>query len=373
MLNGLDLFTGIGGLTDALSPWVHPVTYCERDRYAQSVLLSLMASGTIVNAPIWDDVSSLDPQFFNLQPIDIIYGGFPCQDISTAGAGAGLEGKRSGLFFEIVRLVRELRPRFVFLENVPAITVRGLDRVLMEFNALGYDCRWTIVSAAEFGAPHLRERWFLLAHANGDRGGLESRGISGSSRKNSTFTFPSGSKLTIAGPNDPEQLVSRTIRYVENALADPVSEGLSPQWNSRRISAPSSEGPSAELKRGGRAPAGNVANPESERFGKTWGNKSDGSTERSGGCSSQMANAESVRSHEGRHGFGTSPADSISNFGSEHFGGIPWWAVEPNVGRVAHGIPHRVDRIKGLGNAVVPLQAREAFKRLSGLHEGSFQ
>jgi DNA (cytosine-5)-methyltransferase 1 len=168
LLNGLDLFSGIGGLTVALMPYVRPLCYCEHDKFAQSVLLSRMSSAQIPVGPIWDDVRTLSR--INLDvPIDIVYGGFPCQDISTMGTGKGLEGERSGLFFEIVRLVRELRPRFVFLENVPAIVVRGLDRVLLEFIALGYDSRWTIVSAAEVGAVHIRERWFLLAHANGER------------------------------------------------------------------------------------------------------------------------------------------------------------------------------------------------------------
>src|SRR5690606_12278219 len=100
---------------------------------------------------------------------DVICGGFPCQDISVAGTGAGLEGERSGLFFEIIRLVGEIRPRLVFLENVPAITTRGGVRGISAFASLRYDCRWTIVSAAEVGAPHLRRRWFLLAHSR-DRG-----------------------------------------------------------------------------------------------------------------------------------------------------------------------------------------------------------
>ena len=172
MLNGLDLFSGIGGLTLALSPWVRPVAYCENDRYAQGVLLSRMADGSIPRAPIWDDVRTL--RGANIpRRIDIVYGGFPCQDISTAGLGAGLEGERSGLYFQIERLVSELRPHFVFLENVAAITFRGLEQVLSSLSAMGYDCRWSIVSAGSVGAAHLRERFWLLAHTNSD--GLQGR------------------------------------------------------------------------------------------------------------------------------------------------------------------------------------------------------
>lgn len=163
---GLDLFSGIGGLTKALEGYVEPLAYCENDRYAQSVLLSRMGSGDLPRAPIWDDVRTLKSEM--LPAIDIIYGGFPCQDISVAGRGEGLGGERSGLFFEIVRLVSEIQPRFIFLENVSAITVRGAERVIGEFCRLRYDCRWGILSASDVGANHQRERWWLLAHAQGD-------------------------------------------------------------------------------------------------------------------------------------------------------------------------------------------------------------
>lgn len=100
-----------------------------------------------------------------LPPPEIIYGGFPCQDISVAGRGEGLGGERSGLFSEIVRLASELRPQFIFLENVPAIRTRGADVVVGELAHIGYDSRWLTLSAAEIGANHIRERWWLLANA----------------------------------------------------------------------------------------------------------------------------------------------------------------------------------------------------------------
>src|SRR5438309_5214628 len=105
---GLDLFSGIGGITKALEGYVTPVAYCENDRDAQAVLLSRMATGDLPLAPIWDDVATLRSTY--IPSVDIIYGGFPCQDISVAGRGKGLAGKRSGLFFEIVRLCGEIRP-----------------------------------------------------------------------------------------------------------------------------------------------------------------------------------------------------------------------------------------------------------------------
>lgn len=165
-MHGLDLFSGIGGISTALASFgVRTVAYCEQDRYAQGVLLSRMQSGDIDRAPIWDDVRTLTKGL--LPPIDIIYGGFPCQDISVAGLGKGLAGERSGLFYEIIRLTKETNPSFVFLENVPAIRTRGLREVIRAFTEIGYDCRWSCLSASSVGAPHKRERWFLLAHING--------------------------------------------------------------------------------------------------------------------------------------------------------------------------------------------------------------
>lgn len=170
MLNGLSLFSGIGGLDVALSNWVRPIAYCEIDPYCQGVLLSRMATGDLVHAPIWDDIKTLRirPQEID---IDIIYGGFPCQDISIAGHGKGLDGERSGLFFEIMRLAKEIKPTFIFLENVPAITTRGGLQVVREITEMGYDCRWCVISAASVGAMHKRGRFFLLARSR--REGVE--------------------------------------------------------------------------------------------------------------------------------------------------------------------------------------------------------
>jgi DNA (cytosine-5)-methyltransferase 1 len=104
----------------------------------------------------------------NLEFVDVICGGFPCQDISYSGLGAGLEGQRSGLFFEAIRLVRELRPRVVVLENVAALLTRGLDRVLGTLATIGFDAEWHCIPAASVGAPHSRDRVFVIAYCNGD-------------------------------------------------------------------------------------------------------------------------------------------------------------------------------------------------------------
>ena len=167
-MNGLDLFSGIGGMSLALREWMRPLAYCEIDPYCQAVLLSRMASGELYVAPIWDDIRSFQNPLAR-RTCDIIYGGFPCQDISIAGNGKGLAGKRSGLFYEILRLCSEIKPRFIFLENVPAITTRGGTEVVREITKMGYDCRWVTITTSSVGALHKRERWFLLAHAKGER------------------------------------------------------------------------------------------------------------------------------------------------------------------------------------------------------------
>jgi DNA (cytosine-5)-methyltransferase 1 len=167
-MNGLSLFTGIGGLDVALSDYVRPIAYCEIDPYCQAVLINRQFDGLLPRAPIWDDITTLQVRG-NGRNIHIIYGGFPCQDISVAGLGKGLAGKRSRLFFEILRLAKEIQPKFIFLENVPGITTRGGLDVVREVASLGYDCRWCVISAASVGAPHKRERWFLLAYSRRKR------------------------------------------------------------------------------------------------------------------------------------------------------------------------------------------------------------
>lgn len=258
MLNGLDLFSGIGGLTAALEPWVRPVAYCERDRYCQAVLLSRQASFHIRPAPIWDDVCTLTSGVIG-GDIDIIYGGFPCQDISQAGSGGGLGGERSGLYWELHRVVKEVGPTWVFLENVPAIRTRGLLTVVRSLTDLGYDCRWTCVSAAEVGAPHLRKRWFLLGYSD-DKG-----------------------KSVVSLDDE--------VAELQESPANTGGSGLEEQCKQ----------PSRQEQ------------PTFERG--------------------------------------------------------DWRSFESPVCGGDDVVPNRVDRIRGLGNAVVPSQAREAFKRLMGLSD----
>lgn len=162
-------FAGVGGLDLGLElavPSARPVVLVEGEAAAAAVLAARMEDGALAPAPVWSDVRTFDGRPYR-GLVDCVIGGFPCQDISNAGKRAGiLDGERSGLFFEMARCIREMGPRYVFLENVSAITVRGLNAVLGTLAELRFDAEWDVFSAAEVGASHLRKRWFCLADAH---------------------------------------------------------------------------------------------------------------------------------------------------------------------------------------------------------------
>ena len=162
-MNVLDLFSGIGGFSLGLErAGMRTVAFCEIDPYARAVLRKHWPY-----VPQFEDVRDLTANalsLYGIGPIDVICGGFPCQDISFAGGGAGLAGERSGLWSEIARLVGELRPRYVIVENVAALLVRGIGTVLGDLARIGYDAEWSVVSACSVGAPHVRRRVFIVAY-----------------------------------------------------------------------------------------------------------------------------------------------------------------------------------------------------------------
>lgn len=182
-VNELALFAGAGGgiLAGHLLGW-NTVCAVERDAYAAQVLAQRQNDGSLAPFPIWSDVET-----FNGKPwhgiVDVVSGGFPCQDISAAGKGGGIEASRSGLWKQMVRIVGEVRPKFVFVENSPLLVKRGLAVVLGDLAEMGYDAEWCIVSASDVGAPHKRDRIWLFA-TNSDQAGLSQRQLfSGIQRK----------------------------------------------------------------------------------------------------------------------------------------------------------------------------------------------
>lgn len=167
----MDLFSGIGGFSLGLkrAGGFRTVAYCEIDPYCQQVLQARMLDGSLDTAPICTDITRLDGKPWAGR-VDVICGGFPCQDISLAGKGAGLAGERSGLWREMGRLVRQVGPRYVLVENVSAILDRGLGDVLADLAASGYDAEWDCLPASAFGAYHERDRTWIVAHAKGMHG-----------------------------------------------------------------------------------------------------------------------------------------------------------------------------------------------------------
>jgi DNA (cytosine-5)-methyltransferase 1 len=164
-LNELHLFAGAGGGILAGQQLGHRcVCAVEWEPYAQAVLVARQNDGSLPPFPIWDDVQTFDGRPWR-GIVDIVAGGFPCQDISVAGKGAGIDGAKSGMWGHMARIIGEVRPRYVFVENSPALITRGLGRVLGDLAALGYDCRWTVLGAADVGAPHQRDRFWMVAHA----------------------------------------------------------------------------------------------------------------------------------------------------------------------------------------------------------------
>lgn len=164
-LREMALFAGAGGgiLGGKLLGW-ECVCAVEWEPYPASVLIARQNEGILPPFPIWDDVRTFDGRPWR-GLVDVVSGGFPCQDISSAGKGAGIDGERSGMWKEMARIIGEVRPGYVLVENSPVLTSRGLDVVLGDLAAMGYDAEWGVLGATDVGAPHLRKRIWILAHA----------------------------------------------------------------------------------------------------------------------------------------------------------------------------------------------------------------
>ena len=243
-MNVLDLFSGIGGFSLGLErAGMRTVAFCEIEPYCRAVLRKHWA-----NVPIYDDIRSLTKDNLTqhgIGSVDVVCGGFPCQDISVAGDGAGIDGERSGLWKEYARIIGSLRPHYVIVENVAALLVRGLGKLLADLASVGYDSEWHCIPAAAVKAPHNRDRIWVVA-------------------------YPRHSRLR---------------------------------------------------ERGKRGDVGE-----------------------------EMQNLGRIQ----RHGLPLRDEEKTPVLDEATFRTIREWAIEPCVDRVANGIPRRVDRLRGLGNAIVP-------------------
>jgi DNA (cytosine-5)-methyltransferase 1 len=184
-MNELHLFAGIGGgIIGGLLLGHRPVCAVEIKSYCRSVLLQRQRDGLLPRFPIWDDVRTFDGTPWRGR-VDIVCGGFPCQDISAArtnndvnGQQRGLEGEHSGLWYEMVRVIKEVSPAAVFIENSPNLRTKGLHIILQQLDALGYNTRRCVVGSKHIGADHCRERMWILAYTHLPQcqgGGVSSR------------------------------------------------------------------------------------------------------------------------------------------------------------------------------------------------------
>ena len=257
----LALFAGAGGgiLGGVLLGW-RTVCAVEINAFCARRLMQRQNEGHLPPFPIWDDVCSFDGRPWR-GAVDVVSGGFPCQDISIAGKRAGIHGERSGLWFHMARVIRDVGPRFVFVENSPNLARAGLDVVLSNLASMGYDAQWGVLGADNAGAPHSRKRIWIVAHSDSE-----------------------------------QELQSQ--------------RGEQKQWE--RSSYGSQMGDSAEQR----------------LQGLPWEN-------------SLRKRRISVKS----------PASS-------------WWATEPQLGRMAHGVAYRVDRLKAIGNGQVPAVVAGAWEVL---------
>jgi DNA (cytosine-5)-methyltransferase 1 len=266
----LDLFSGIGGFALG-AEWAglkfDGYYHSDIDDYANKVYAKRFPESINLG-----DICGINGR--DLPSGDwVIAGGFPCQDISTAGKGAGLDGARSGLWFEYARLIGELRPGFAIMENVGALTRRGLDRVLGSLAEIGYDAEWQDIRASDVGAPHRRERIWIVAYPT--------------SSKCDAGTEVAGKLLAVQGNRIKHDNTDRSSQDVADA---------------------------------------NAARPQR-----------------------QCKSSSSAKAHPWTR--------------STYERAKQIWATEPDVGRVANGIPSRVDRLKCLGNSIVPQIAAMIFSQ----------
>ncbi len=310
-MNELARFAGAGGgiLGGHLLGW-RCVCAVEYDHYARSVLVARQNDGCLPPFPIWDDVRTFDGRPWRGR-VDVVSGGFPCQDISAAGKGAGIGGSRSGLWSEMARIVGEVRPSYVWVENSPLLVRRGLGLVLSDLAALGFSARWGVVGAHDAGAPHKRDRIWVLAYAEG-------------------------------------------VGFQGSSIGDRLHSSQGSIWRSQPMRSSSGIVEDVADAQGKRSRAGLCGNEARQVHQLAdCGDAADALCDRSSAGVSE--------SQERQEGVAAESDDRSSRWPRQP----SWWRAEPDVGRVAHGVAARVDRLRCIGNGQVPRVVQRAWEELN--------
>lgn len=349
----LALFAGAGGgLLGSKILGFRTVGAVECEAYPNGVLQQRQNDGSLDPFPIWDDVCTFRSDNDEcrdyiqwLQSIAdrlIISGGFPCQDISVAGKGKGIEGENSGLWREYARIIREVGPAVVYVENSPLLTKRGVNVVLGNLAEMGYDAVWGVLGASDVGANHHRKRIWILAYAdqNADRG---ESGKSAKAQREVQQQYPvvqseSASNVRISSD-------------VSNTNQKRRGRGSSKR---RIVSGQGKERHANEIERSGKFYAyADQINDDGTRHGASETSQQQKKTIQR----KFSTNPNQIRSPQ------NDQEKQAGQSTQAHPGS--WWQTEPDVGRVVDGLAFRVDRLKAIGNGQVPACMAAAFSILS--------
>lgn len=351
-MNELHLFAGIGGgILGGILNGHTCVCAVENNRHCQKELLQRQRDGILPRFPIWDDITTFDGTEWRGN-VDVVCGGFPCQDISAAGRGGGITGSRSGLWAEMARIVGEVQSAYVFVENSPKLTSRGLGVVLGDLAALGYDARWGVLGAHHAGAPHKRDRMWILAYrereglerhaGNGEHGNQPGRDGKETGRSVSTGRISwwdtDPAELPDADKFDDDRGGHGTGQICRRQEQADISTGETEMGDTEK-----------HTER-----AGLCQKKPAQNSQQRWGRSANASGDVSDAENERILRRKRSEKHDRQQSEPEQRGETQHECGQ-------WWPAESGVGRVADGVPDRVERLKALGNAQVPAVAALAW------------